>query len=159
MSVTSISSILDHALSGEPWHGLSLDVILGDVTPEEAAAHPIPGAHSILELVLHMAAWAGEATERAGGRAPRPPEEGDFPPTDGVTFAVARERLARAHARLSEALAKFPESALGEIVGGAVRDPALGSGVTFERLFVGVAEHDAYHGGQVAILKRALRGA
>jgi hypothetical protein len=29
--------------------------------------------------------------------------------------------------------------------------------VTVETMLVGLAEHDAYHGGQIALLKRALR--
>ncbi len=156
MSVARIAEILHNAFAAEPWHGHSLEVILKDVTPEEAAARPVKGAHSILELVLHMAAWAGEAAARAEGRAPQPPEEGDYPPTEGVSWDVARHRLAKAHARLMEVVTRFPEARLGEMVG-ATRDAPLGTGVSFERLFLGVAEHYAYHGGQVAILKRALR--
>jgi hypothetical protein len=36
--------------------------LLAGVSPEEAAAHPIAGAHSIGELVLHMTAWTCEVT-------------------------------------------------------------------------------------------------
>lgn len=157
MSVTSISAILENALAGDPWHGPSLKALLDDVTPEEAAARPIAGAHSILELVLHAAAWAGEVAARAKGREPAMPDEGDWARAEGVTLADARARLVKAHAALAEALAGFPEARLTEMVGPS-RDTPLGSGVTFERMLLGVAEHDAYHGGQVAMLKRALRG-
>jgi hypothetical protein len=37
------------------------------------------------------------------------------------------------------------------------RDPSAGTGLSFEATLVGVAEHNAYHGGQIALLKRAAR--
>lgn len=157
MTVPGLVSILRHARSGDPFHGPSLDALLGDVTPDEAAAHPIRGRHSILELVLHLAAWADEVAARVEGRAPGMPEAGDWPDASGVTWADAKARLVGAHDRLLEAVRRFPEERLTVLVGGPERDAAFGTGVTHEREIAGVAEHDAYHGGQVALLKRALR--
>lgn len=45
---------LERALEGEAWHGPSVLEILEGVTAAQAAAHPIAGAHSIWELVLHL---------------------------------------------------------------------------------------------------------
>ena len=39
---------------------------------------------------------------------------------------------------------------------GDQRDPAVGSGVSVGGLLVGIAQHDAYHNGQLAVLRRAL---
>jgi len=36
-------------------------------------------------------------------------------------------------------------------------DPPLGSGVPFEVMLHGLAQHNAYHAGQIALLRRALR--
>lgn len=157
MTAPRLAEILRHTHSGDPWHGSSLEAIVKDVTPQEAVARPIAGAHSILELVLHLSAWAGEVAARVDGRAPAEPHEGDWPDTAGVSWTEARDRLARAHGRLLESLARVSETRLAERVGGE-RDAPLGSGVTVERMVLGLAEHDAYHGGQIALLKRALRG-
>jgi len=46
---------LGRALEGEAWHGPSVLETLEGVSAEQAAAHPIAGAHSIWELVLHTA--------------------------------------------------------------------------------------------------------
>jgi hypothetical protein len=46
---------LQRSFEGEAWHGPSLRETLDGVTAEEASRHPIPGAHSIWELVLHLA--------------------------------------------------------------------------------------------------------
>jgi len=37
------------------------------------------------------------------------------------------------------------------------RDAALGSGVTYREMLHGLAQHDAYHSGQIALLKRIYR--
>ena len=47
---------LRRAFEGEAWHGPAVLEALADVSVEEAEAHPIPGAHSIWEIVLHLAA-------------------------------------------------------------------------------------------------------
>jgi hypothetical protein len=156
MSIPMLSRSLTLSLTGSAWHGPALDELLGDVTPEEARAHPIPGAHSIVEIVLHVASWLEEVEARLHGRDARMPDSGDWPPA--CPWPEARARVAAAHQRLLRALASFPEARLSEIVGTG-RDAPLGSGVPHEIMLTGLAEHDAYHGGQIAILKRALRPA
>ncbi len=39
--------------SDDPWHGPAIADLLADVTAGEAVAHPVPGAHSVWEIVLH----------------------------------------------------------------------------------------------------------
>ena len=46
---------LRRSLEGGAWHGPAVLEVLEDVSPEQADAHPIAGAHSIWELVLHLA--------------------------------------------------------------------------------------------------------
>jgi hypothetical protein len=49
-----IAQQLENAFSGGAWHGPALLELLADVDATTAAAHPVPGAHSIWELVLHI---------------------------------------------------------------------------------------------------------
>jgi hypothetical protein len=44
-------------------------------------------------------------------------------------------------------------------MGGAIsdRDPALGSGVNHRAMVHGLIQHNAYHSGQIALLRKALR--
>ena len=148
---------LARAYDGEPWHGSSLLTLLGDVDAAMATARPIEGGHSIIELVLHMAAWAGEVARRLRGSTPALPPEGDWPtPARGKNaWTEARESLAAAQADALAALAACPEERLTAIVG-QTRDPSVGSGLTYAAMASGLAQHHAYHGGQVALLKRAL---
>ena len=154
MDRRTIAKVLERSVAGDPWHGPSLAALLADVTADEAARRPIPGAHSIVEIVLHVAAWAEEVGARLAGGGPGDPAAGDWP--SPCPWDEAHARLAAVHAGLLRRVAAFPEERLGERFGGA-REPALGTGVTFAEMMIGVAEHNAYHGGQIALLKRALR--
>jgi uncharacterized damage-inducible protein DinB len=155
--IDRIADELARAHQGEPWHGSSARQILDDVTAATAAARPIPGAHSIWELVLHLIAWRGEVARRVGGGDPAEPAEGDWPPVTETTEAAwtrALARLEESHGRLEAALRRLQEARLDELVG-RLRDPAVGTGVTYYVMLHGIAQHDAYHLGQVSLLKRA----
>jgi uncharacterized damage-inducible protein DinB len=144
---------------GDAWHGPSLQEALAGVTAGMAVARPIPNAHNIAELVHHVAAWAGEVSARLGGRTPRMPDEGDFPPPVDVIsdeeWVALRARLDDAHDRLVDAIQAFDPSRLEERMGTA--DAPLGTGVSFEGMLHGLVQHDAYHAGQVVLLKHAQR--
>ena len=90
LSETSrIADQLRRAFEGRAWHGPSLFELLRNVGPSTAAAKPLPNAHSIWELVLHIAAWDEAVRRRLGGaklkvtalqnfpRVPEPPTHRD----------------------------------------------------------------------------------
>ena len=60
----AIADRLRRTIGGPMWHGPAIRELLVDVGPREAAARPIASAHSIWELVLHMATWAAFAAAR-----------------------------------------------------------------------------------------------
>jgi uncharacterized damage-inducible protein DinB len=143
-----LSDAIARAVSGPIWHGPSLTDLVGDVSAEDAAAHPIAGAHSIWELVLHMASWAEIVRARLIDAST--PEE-DWPPLAEATpehWRDAVERLKAAHRELADDVLALDDARLFERVSG--RD------YTALTMLHGVVEHDAYHGGQIAVLKRAL---
>jgi hypothetical protein len=151
---------LRRAWEGPVWHGPALGELLEDVTAGEAAAHPIPGVHSIWEIVLHATGWAREVERRLRGGEPALPAEGDWPevpcaPTPEM-WEEARGALADIHRRLQETIAGFPEERLREKIGTEF-SASLGTGIPYRAMIQGLAQHDAYHGGQIAILKKALR--
>jgi uncharacterized damage-inducible protein DinB len=149
-----VADAIERSVSGPMWHGPALADLVGDVTAEQAAQHPIPGAHSIWELVLHVTAWTEVARERLVGSAKGDPTpEEDWPPvadTSADAWRAAVERLKDAHRELAADIAALDDAVLiGRVPG---KDHAV---LTMAH---GIIEHDAYHGGQIAILKRALRG-
>jgi uncharacterized damage-inducible protein DinB len=146
--------------SDDPWHGPAITDLLADVTAGEAASHPVPGAHSIWEIVLHMISWQNEVRRRLGGKPPSMPEEGDWPePADPseATWRKDQDRLATALREMTDDLSGHKEEDLDTPGGSLERDPALGTGVTFRSMVNGLVQHNAYHGGQIALLRKALR--
>lgn len=147
--------------SDDPWHGPATTVVLDGITAAEAAAHPIPGAHSIWEIVLHLTAWQNEVRRRLGGSAPAAPEEGDWPqPSEASETAWQRDRelLGASLTELLEVMSGLAERDL-ERTGGSIsdRDAALGTGVTHRAMVNGLVQHLAYHTGQIVLLRKALQ--
>ncbi len=144
---------------GDPWHGWSVARILEGVHAAGAAARPLHGAHSIWEIVLHMTGWTREAARRIEGGSPAEPADGDWPGVGDPTperWIAALDDLGRAHAELERALAALPEADWHQLPS-APRDPSIGTGVTPAQLVNGVVQHDAYHAGQIALLKKGLQ--
>jgi uncharacterized damage-inducible protein DinB len=149
---TRIADQLRRAFDGEAWHGDSLFEILEGVTAAQAAARPIARAHTIWELVLHIAAWDGAVLRRLGGVAVELSDAENFPPVTDTSEAAWRKALAqvrRVHDELVSAVAIFPDSRLDEMVPGK-----KGTHYTFYYMLHGVVQHELYHAGQIALLKK-----
>jgi uncharacterized damage-inducible protein DinB len=150
---------LEHAHAGSPWHGPSRASVLADVTVDEAARRPSPQGHSIWALVLHMRAWTGEVARRVREGKPREPDEGDWPPLPEPVAEAWRDSLAgleEAHRDLIATVRTISPDRLNERAGTGA-DAPIGSGVTYRVMLHGLAQHDAYHTGQIALLKRIYR--
>ncbi len=145
---------LRRAFAGNAWHGPALLELLEDVDAETAAAKPIPTVHSIWELVLHIAAWDDAAVRRLAGNKCQPSGTANFPLVPKPSEAVWRKAVAharRTHDRLVRVVASLPDSRL--------RDRVPGKKYDFAFMLQGVAQHELYHAGQIAILKKATQAA
>jgi uncharacterized damage-inducible protein DinB len=145
-----IADQLKAAFDGEAWHGPALMEILDGVDSKTAVAHPIPGAHSIWELVLHLTTWERVISRRIQGEAFMPSDEENFPPVRQATDSAWREavqRLQRTHADLILRVSAMKEEQLNERVPGKDYDLRF--------MLTGAVQHAAYHGGQIALLKKA----
>ena len=149
---------LARAYNGDPWHGSPAVRILGGVSAADAHQHPVKGGHSIWELVLHMAAWKNEVAKRLSGAPASVPDEGDWPEVGDVTgkrWHEALNRLQQAHDRLMSAVRSLHAERLHEPTNDP-RNRPLGSGVSYYVTLHGIVQHDVYHAGQIAILKKGL---
>jgi len=150
---------LNEAWHGSPWYGDPSDTILKGITAEEASRRIAPDTHTIWQIVLHMAAWTEATAARVRGIGSKGPDRGDWPDVG----APSAERWAAALADLEavrKALLADLDAAHEEDLHLHVKKhdpPFQDTGVTRGATIVGLIEHDAYHLGQVALLKRALR--
>jgi uncharacterized damage-inducible protein DinB len=160
MSVrANLSQKLLTVWNGEPWHGSSSSTILKGVTAAEALAHPLPGAQSIWETLLHMTAWTEETTSRMNGADAKEPARGDWSAPKGSTEAdwiAAQTDLLNARKALLAALEKSHEESMFLQVP-TNNNPAFTAGATHADTVSGLADHDVYHLGQIAILKKSLK--
>jgi hypothetical protein len=150
-----IADALASALSGDAWYGDPLSKILSDVTAGEAVAHPIPNAHSIWELLRHVEAWVQFALGAVRG-IPIPawstmPAEQDWPPvaqSGDQAWKAAVNSFFSTHSSLVEAIKSLNDDRLDQTVPGRA--------CNFYHLFHGLIQHAVYHGGQMALLKKAV---
>jgi hypothetical protein len=149
-----IEDQLRRALEGGAWHGPAVLEVLAGVTPDQARARLIPGVHSIWELVLHLGGAYRLVLRRLRGQAaPLAPEE-DWPLVPEPTpenWRVAIDTLRSLNEEVRRAVAGFDATQLDRPL---VANPPY----TAYTQFIGLTQHDLYHAGQIAILKRALTG-
>ena len=148
---------LHQIYDGDPWHGSSITSVLKGINADVAAKRPMPGAHNIWELVLHMAVWTREVASRVrGADAKDPPVDWPVPQFKGgeKAWLSAKEDLAAAQKELESAVDALEPDDLMRWVGDQ-RDPALGTGLPVGTVIRGLMQHHAYHQGQISLLKRA----
>jgi uncharacterized damage-inducible protein DinB len=137
---------------GPAWHGPSVLEALEGVTPEAAHAHPIAGAHSVWELVLHLSGTYRLVLRRLGGGAPQLTPAEDWPPVPEPTAANWRDAvhsLRSLNQQIRHAVRGFDPARLDQPI---TPEPPY----TAYTQFIGITQHDLYHAGQIAILKKAL---
>jgi uncharacterized damage-inducible protein DinB len=150
--VTEIERLQDQlhrSYEGEAWHGPPLRELIEDVDAETAATRPIADAHTIWELVLHITAWQDAARRRVEGDPVHLTDEEDWPPVLEVGDEAWSDTLAAldvTHRRLTEAVGRLSERELYEQV--------IEQEYSVYRLLHGVVQHDLYHAGQIALLKK-----
>jgi uncharacterized damage-inducible protein DinB len=142
---------IERVLRGPVWHGTALGQLLSEISAADAAAHPIEGAHSIWEIVLHISAWAAiSKTWLAATGTPEPSDAKDWPSVTRQTPAAWKQAvalLASSHESLATAVRALDPGVLNTVVPGRK--------YTVSTMLRGVVEHGAYHGGQIALLTRA----
>ncbi len=153
--VDRIRNQFERAFDGEAWHGPSVLSLLEGVTAAQAAAHPIPGAHSIWELTLHIAAWEDACRRRLEGDPAQLSENENWRPirdTSEAAWERTKQELIDTHRRLLDAISTVDDSRLDQPI---VDSAGMSTG--YVTLHGGV-QHDLYHAGQIAILKKAIEG-
>ncbi|EMR02098.1 DinB family protein [Cesiribacter andamanensis] len=147
-----IADQLKRSMEGEAWHGPALLELLADVSAPEAAAHPLPVAHSIWELCLHLNCWQVAVLQRLQGQAMEYAPDEDWPTPPAPTEAAwqqALEQLQYTYRQLQAAILQLPDEQLEQ--------PCPGKNYSLYILLHGLIQHILYHGGQIALLRKALQ--
>jgi hypothetical protein len=136
--------MLDEAYQKKAWHGTNLRGSLRGLTPEVARWEPAPRRHSIWELALHCAYWKYAVRRKLTGE-----KRGAFPRKGSNWLPIGESweedlRLLRdEHRLLTEAVRRASAQQIEK----------------HQQLIYGAAAHDAYHTGQIQLIKRLRVGA
>src|ERR1700751_4646080 len=145
-----IAEQLRNAFEGNAWHGPALLELLADIDPATAASHPMPETHSIWELVFHIAAWDDAVNRRIVERkALQLKAAQNFPPVKDKSSAAWKKAVAplkKTHAALVKTAASLSDKQL--------KDPVHGKNDNVRFMLDVVPQHELYHAGQIAILKK-----
>ena len=107
---------------------------------------------SIWELVLHISAWDAAVLRRMTGVAVQLSDAENFPSvtdTSDAAWGRTLEEVRRVHDELTAAVTQFPEADLMKPVPGK-----NGRALHFSYMLDGLAQHELYHAGQIALLKK-----
>jgi hypothetical protein len=136
------------------WHGGPTPVgAVRGIDAEQARWVPAPRRKSIWALTLHIAYWKYAVRRQLEGAArgafPRAPSNWPALPhrPNDRAWAADVALLREEHERLAQAIRALPPERLN-------RRPPEGRRWTYGDLVVGIAAHDAYHTGQIQLMKR-----
>ncbi|MGH9734530.1 MAG: DinB family protein [Candidatus Acidiferrales bacterium] len=144
---------MDRAFDGDAWHGPPLRPVLDGLSAEDASKHPIAGCHSIWEIVHHITAWNTIMRDELLGASAQITPEVDWPPVwdaSEVEWQRAVQKLGDARSGLREVAKQFRDDQLDE-------QPSKRTTNSRYVMLHGIVQHDLYHAGQIAVLKKAIR--
>ena len=153
VKLTRIIEELKDTLEGEPWFGQSVYALIQGVNPEYSLKKPADNCHSLVELIYHMVTWADFTLKRIQKEPIK--DMATFEKTDWRTIDKVNHSWEEGvslfidtNNRLLSALDKLDDKFLSEKVDYREYD--------FAYLLNGLIQHNIYHAGQVAYVKKLL---
>ncbi|HEX6847002.1 MAG TPA: DinB family protein [Chitinophagaceae bacterium] len=144
----------EDTLSAQPWFGRAVYEILGEIDESKVFTKPNVTEHSMIELLWHMNTWAefilGSLENRPLERM-KEIEANDWRTIDPKvhTWKNGLEQLSTTHKKIIDILhQKTDDSFLNDIVPLRKYD--------FRYMLNGLIQHNIYHLGQVAYVKKML---
>jgi uncharacterized damage-inducible protein DinB len=151
--VQSIVSNLQNTLDGTPWYGRPVYEMLEEINPKIVYTRPNKHSHSLIDLLYHMNTWAEFTLKRIEGE--KEPdmaafEELDWRPIDPKTHTWKKglSSFKSTHKKIIQLLKKKDDSFLEGKVDYRKYN--------FRFLINGMVQHNIYHIGQIAYLKKLL---
>lgn len=151
--ILTITSQMNETWEGEPWFGRSVKALLSEITEDIAFRKP-SGQHSIVELLWHMITWKEFTISRLReneGKTLQQFESEDWRELDHSDFSLWKKAVDE-FSRLQKELVSLVQNLEDEILDQKVKE----RNYNFRQLLYGITQHDIYHVGQIAYLKKML---
>jgi uncharacterized damage-inducible protein DinB len=150
-----IVASLQRTLEGEPWYGRPVVTMLQEIDPAMAHKKPAQHAHSLADLLYHMITWAEFTLRRLEGDKQKDDnyfEPIDWRPIDPAvhTWQEGIKQFKDLNDQIISLLQQKDDNFLKELVDFRQYN--------FRFMLNGYIQHNIYHIGQVAYLKKLLEG-
>lgn len=144
----------ESTLSGQPWFGRAVYEILGEADESKVDTKPNGTEHSMLDLVWHMNTWAEFTLGTLENRTVeemKKIESNDWRSIDPKIHTLKKgvEQLKATHNKIIELLKQKDDDAY-------LDDVVTNRQYNFRFLLNGLIQHNIYHLGQIAYLKKML---
>lgn len=148
-----IAEQIKETYEGDPWFGRNAKALLAEVNEQTAFEKP-NGQHSIVELVWHMITWREFTISRFTKE-----ETKDLPYFETMDWRALDHNNKRLWLEGLQRLKETQEELLKIIK--AQTDELLDQNVeerkyNFRKLLNGIVQHDIYHLGQIAYIKKLV---
>lgn len=145
-----LTDLLNRSFYKDAWYGPALMELLEGISAEQATARPIAAAHSIWELVGHIAAWKKSVAEWLAGELGGVAKDQNFPLAANASetaWQATIQTLKATHKKLETRVIALSDDQLSSNIPGQDFTPYY--------LVESIIQHDIYHAGQIAVLKKA----
>jgi uncharacterized damage-inducible protein DinB len=151
--VQSIIRNLNNTLGGEPWFGRAIYQILEEVDVTKVYIRPGNSGHSLIELLFHMITWGGFTLAKLDQNADvnlTQSEDLDWREIDPALYSwpAGLEKFRKIHENISCFLEKKNDHFLSGMVDGRA--------FNYRFMLNGLIQHNIYHLGQIAYVKKYL---
>lgn len=147
--------MLGQTFDGRAWHGPSFMDVLDGVDKTQASERLIESRHTIWEIVNHCSYWMEAATGAlCGEKLPDIASTEDWIQMGETNedWTRARGRLRRAYEELVNSIKEFDKSLFSQEIRGSFHGRVYT--VTYRKMLHGISDHNIYHAGQIALLRR-----
>jgi uncharacterized damage-inducible protein DinB len=143
-----IVQLFTNLQNGECWIGVNMQQALAGINADTAAYKRIESGNNIWQLVNHLIYWRKTVIIRLTGKDERP-DMADFYFPDQQSETVWKQTLAD-----FEAVSLALINAINELDERKLDAASPKAGQTHYQLLMGCLQHDAYHMGQIVVLKK-----
>lgn len=146
-----LTEMLDAAYCTTGWHGPTLRSTVARLKLSDAVFRPASNKHNIAEFVLHCAYWKYVGVRRLTGG-----QRGGFALKGSNWFAFGEDQSDQDWRAARMLLDEMHQNLIGAVEAlSSVKLHSIpkGSKVTNLKLIYGLAAHDAYHAGQIKLIR------
>ncbi|MES2006196.1 MAG: DinB family protein [Bacteroidota bacterium] len=146
--IQKIIQLFEALQQGDCWIGLNIQEAVAGVDAKTATQKINPEGNSIWQLVNHLIYWRKTVMIRLQGMNALPPMPDFYQPDDtgDTSWQTTLRHFEDVFMELQKTILAFDETRLG------FDSPRKGQ--TYYQLLMGCLQHDAYHMGQMVMLKK-----